>query len=417
MPDRSSHRLELRVATWVTLAAGMGACRSAATVFFDLPPASPSPTTSPPRSASVAPTILGTELAAEETVRPPIEQLESPDSILAMLPADAAGQVDWAAAIRDGIVKPRRARPGNKPPPDMSGFGFDFAYQGSAPMMDAVFPHSGHTPWLRCSNCHAPTRYRATTPPTMEAIDAGESCGQCHGKVSFAATSCWRCHTAMEAPGAPPARPARPEDDLVLVRRADSTAMGSGFPRGRFSHWVHRLRFTCGACHNELFAMKAGADTLTMDGMKQGRSCGACHDGKTAFAAFECARCHVAGRTTAAAAVPAPAQPQAEVPAQRSEVPVPEAGPAATEPARETVTPVPAPGGDWFVQLAAFRTREEAESFAARLSGKNIRAVAVQENQAFKVRSGPFAGKRQAEAARDSLRRQVGGDPFTLRTP
>ena len=53
----------------------------------------------------------------------------------------------------------------------------------------------------------------------------------------------------------------------------------------------------CGDCHTnpKLFAMKKGADKITMDEIKAGKWCGACHDGKKAFKAGDeanCGKCH-----------------------------------------------------------------------------------------------------------------------------
>jgi len=80
--------------------------------------------------------------------------------------------------------------------------------------------------------------------------------------------------------------------DITIHRKgADS----SGFmPQAVFPHWIHRTRFKCYACHDELFQMQAGADDINMDAVREGRFCGVCHDGKTAFAVgFDtCERCH-----------------------------------------------------------------------------------------------------------------------------
>lgn len=48
----------------------------------------------------------------------------------------------------------------------------------------------------------------------------------------------------------------------------------------------------CKDCHMapKLFPMKK--EKLTMAAMKEGKECGACHDGKKAFAVSECAKCH-----------------------------------------------------------------------------------------------------------------------------
>jgi c(7)-type cytochrome triheme protein len=72
-----------------------------------------------------------------------------------------------------------------------------------------------------------------------------------------------------------------------------------------FSHLTHRQRYTCSVCHSELeFAMVAGTTEITEDGNRKGAFCGACHDGKTAFAhtTENCARCHGGDRGAAKSA-------------------------------------------------------------------------------------------------------------------
>ncbi len=63
-----------------------------------------------------------------------------------------------------------------------------------------------------------------------------------------------------------------------------------------FSHWVHRLRYTCRVCHFELqINFKAGTTGITMEDNVEGKYCGACHNGKTAFGIENCGRCHNGG--------------------------------------------------------------------------------------------------------------------------
>ena len=63
-----------------------------------------------------------------------------------------------------------------------------------------------------------------------------------------------------------------------------------------FSHWVHRLRYTCRVCHFELqINFKAGTTGITMEDNVEGKYCGACHNGKTAFGIEHCGRCHNGG--------------------------------------------------------------------------------------------------------------------------
>lgn len=62
-----------------------------------------------------------------------------------------------------------------------------------------------------------------------------------------------------------------------------------------FSHWKHRSRYTCRVCHLELdFALRTNETEITEQANRQGAYCGACHNGKIAFAVTEenCARCH-----------------------------------------------------------------------------------------------------------------------------
>ncbi|TAA75889.1 MAG: c(7)-type cytochrome triheme domain-containing protein [Candidatus Electronema aureum] len=69
----------------------------------------------------------------------------------------------------------------------------------------------------------------------------------------------------------------------------------------RFSHDFHvnKVGFNCVDCHNSLFQQAGGsakaAGDFTMSAFDQGKYCGTCHDGSTAFAATDqgsCARCH-----------------------------------------------------------------------------------------------------------------------------
>lgn len=64
-----------------------------------------------------------------------------------------------------------------------------------------------------------------------------------------------------------------------------------------FSHWVHRRRYTCRVCHFELqFSLKANTSGITMQGIVEGKYCGVCHNGKTAFGPEKCALCHDGGK-------------------------------------------------------------------------------------------------------------------------
>lgn len=61
-----------------------------------------------------------------------------------------------------------------------------------------------------------------------------------------------------------------------------------------FSHWSHRLKYTCEVCHSELeINMQTNSTEITHKEFSSGRFCGACHDGKTTFSHREnCGTCH-----------------------------------------------------------------------------------------------------------------------------
>ena len=81
------------------------------------------------------------------------------------------------------------------------------------------------------------------------------------------------------------------EGDVVFKREG---AKESGTLPAVFRHWFHRIRYKCYACHPALFQMKAGADKISMSAIEEGKFCGACHNGKAAWAMTieSCNRCH-----------------------------------------------------------------------------------------------------------------------------
>jgi len=113
------------------------------------------------------------------------------------LPRTPMGEINWMAGSRGGMLKPfdsidPEARPSSPvqleiPLPVKKEFGIP----------DVLFPHSSHTMWLDCRNCH-PTIFapkRAGNPITMHRILEGEYCGRCHGVVAFRLYDCFRCHS------------------------------------------------------------------------------------------------------------------------------------------------------------------------------------------------------------------------------
>jgi c(7)-type cytochrome triheme protein len=141
-----------------------------------------------------------------------------------------------------------------------------------------LFRHQTHTGKLECGICHP-----ALFPFKKGVIKIGfadhntqKACFNCHtGKNGKAFYDCNRCHRdrGATAPSAP------------LTYTIKNTGPVN------FSHTSHAT-FACDQCHPKLFSMKKGGSKMSMADMYQGKSCGACHDGKKAFPSMACAQCH-----------------------------------------------------------------------------------------------------------------------------
>ena len=77
--------------------------------------------------------------------------------------------------------------------------------------------------------------------------------------------------------------------DVVL----NETSKAAGMNPVIFPHWVHRMKYSCRACHESLgFKMKAGTSGITMQKIFAGEFCAVCHNGKIAFETAKCQLCH-----------------------------------------------------------------------------------------------------------------------------
>jgi c(7)-type cytochrome triheme protein len=78
----------------------------------------------------------------------------------------------------------------------------------------------------------------------------------------------------------------------IIIDRASTIA---GVKPVTFSHWSHRVKYTCRVCHFELeFNMVTNTTMITEELNTFGRYCGTCHNGKTAFGHTKeyCDECH-----------------------------------------------------------------------------------------------------------------------------
>ncbi len=132
---------------------------------------------------------------------PNFGNLQKIDEASAGLPLDKRGKIDWMTALRSGAIKPRSDLYGTKGPDVLN---LDIILKNTKEMPYVKFPHSSHTEWLTCSNCHDKifVPKAGANPITMTKIFQGEYCGVCHGRVAFATVySCERCHSVLHGDG------------------------------------------------------------------------------------------------------------------------------------------------------------------------------------------------------------------------
>jgi c(7)-type cytochrome triheme protein len=102
---------------------------------------------------------------------------------------------------------------------------------------------------------------------------------------------------ALAVPGTPPSAQPKVPPDFSFEGAKDSPGPVT------FSHKEHVEKAEkCTACHTKIFKMKKGTTgPLTMEKMKAGEQCGACHNGKTQMASkavfdvndkANCEKCH-----------------------------------------------------------------------------------------------------------------------------
>jgi c(7)-type cytochrome triheme protein len=277
------------------------------------------------------------ESARGTEVERPAERARTWQEVEALLPRDAGGAVDWSQAMEAGVIKPR---PGvDRAAPTQAVFDLDVKVTGRHSFFGATFHHASHTRWLACGSCHPALFPLAAGTPrptvTMTAIRDGQTCGMCHGRVTFGVdTRCTACHPSVPATDTwrPPA-PAAPLEGLrswkevqarlpVQAETPDWTAaltQGLLAPRSLpgqaplevldldvdrlpkdleddmkvvFSHRTHTVLHACDTCH-PLFQRKAGATPIKMAQLDNGELCGVCH-GSVAFPVSACGRCHPA---------------------------------------------------------------------------------------------------------------------------
>jgi c(7)-type cytochrome triheme protein len=129
---------------------------------------------------------------------------------------------------------------------------------------------------LPCFGCHSYEKFTTIEKGMFshqQHIDSGYHCNQCHDvkghkHIIINRDVCNSCHNLKK----------------ITLKK---TLLPSNF-----DHESHSSLFGCKECHPNLFAMKVGSSTITMNDIYKGEYCGACHNGKKAFSSSECSKCH-----------------------------------------------------------------------------------------------------------------------------
>ncbi len=123
-------------------------------------------------------------------------------SFAATLPTAPFGnKIDWAAALNQGRITPKKTLLPNAPPvqfPD--ALRKPLSLGTSAPRSAVSFSHEEHMEELDCASCHPDIfniKKRGTQLFSMEVNLYGQFCGTCHMRVAFPMDDCRRCHPEM----------------------------------------------------------------------------------------------------------------------------------------------------------------------------------------------------------------------------
>lgn len=132
-----------------------------------------------------------------DPANPSLSLLQEPAEALGVLSPDTAGnRVNWVTALQSGQIAPRASLRGDIEPEILE---LDIVMTATLPLPHVIFRHKPHTEWMDCATCHEEIFASETGANVinMSRILEGESCGVCHGAVSFPLTECNRCHSVI----------------------------------------------------------------------------------------------------------------------------------------------------------------------------------------------------------------------------
>ncbi|SPQ01239.1 hypothetical protein NBG4_480020 [Candidatus Sulfobium mesophilum] len=129
---------------------------------------------------------------------------------------------------------------------------------------------------LPCFRCHSYEKFSLDAKGKFshpKHLGLGVHCNQCHVMIP---------HKAMELN----------KDTCNHCHNLTTFTYTNSGMAVTFSHQNHAKKYGCGECHPKLFQMKKGTSEIVMDEMYKGGNCGRCHNGRIAFPAKDCTKCH-----------------------------------------------------------------------------------------------------------------------------
>lgn len=138
------------------------------------------------------------------------------DGTVKDLPKDHFGNmVDWAAALREGKIKPIYSLDGKTVAAPLNTDVVIPTVKFKPAPPDVLYPHKAHTEVLDCSSCHTgifQQKKGGNPEMNMMKIISGQYCGVCHGSVSFPLADCFRCHSQPVPPMVIPKKEEKKDD-------------------------------------------------------------------------------------------------------------------------------------------------------------------------------------------------------------
>lgn len=128
-----------------------------------------------------------------------VDVFQAPYEAMVDFPRDSAGLINWIETIKQGKIAPRADINGVT---EKETLDLDILFTDTGKMPYVRFPHSSHTLWLDCKNCHPAIfkKKKGANNISMTDVYTGKFCGLCHGKVAFPPTlNCTRCHSVPQS--------------------------------------------------------------------------------------------------------------------------------------------------------------------------------------------------------------------------